>query len=268
MTYRVKYINIYYMPYINENNHLPKYIQIRDWLYGMIERGKIQVGSRIPTESSLAEEFNVNRMTVRKALEGLIENRMIERRRGKGSILISAKPQKFVYELKNISSFDDDMHALGLNPRTKTLDVTVLDNVPEIARRLDLIDDTRVIFTLRVKYAGDVPVLIERSYLPYREFKELLNMDLDGTLYHMLVEKFNVELHHSEQVFSSVAASARERSMFKAAEGEQCLPCIKMESVVYDPNNIPIEVLHSLYRSDYYKFRIHSGEYLFQKHLH
>jgi GntR family transcriptional regulator len=253
------------MPLIDKNSQIPKYLQIRNWLYGMIERGKIPVGGKIPTEADLAKDFNVNRMTVRKALEGLLENRMIERERGKGSILISAKPQNFVYELKNIRSFDDDMYDLGLKPHTKNLEKKVLDDRPDIAKQLCLLDDQRIIYTLRVKYAGDVPVLIERSYLPYYEFKEILDMDLGGALYHLLVEEFNVELHHAEQYFSSTVATPREKEIFKVPDPDTCFPCIKMESLMSDPNNIPIEVLHSIYRGDFYKFKIHSGEYLFQK---
>ncbi|MCK5156818.1 MAG: GntR family transcriptional regulator, partial [Spirochaetales bacterium] len=49
---------------INENSKIPKYMQIRSWLYGMIKRGKIKIGDRLPTEEELSKNFKVNRMTV------------------------------------------------------------------------------------------------------------------------------------------------------------------------------------------------------------
>ena len=145
---------------------------------------------------------------------------------------------------------------------TKTIKVDVIEANQKIRELLELRENNKVIFTMRVKIAEKKPVLIERSYLPYDEFRELLTMNLDSSLYHLLVEKFKIVLHHSTQIFSVEIAGDEDREIFGLSEP---IPCMKLESVTYDPENIPIEVLHSLYRGDKYKFRTTSGEYLFQK---
>ncbi len=247
---------------IDQNSKIPKYLQIRSWLYGMIRRGKIIVGDKLPTEEELAERFAVNRMTVRQAIDELVVEKMIIRKRGEGSFLLSVKPRGYVYEVENISSFTDDMTSHGINPMTKTIKLDVIEANQKIKELLELRENNKVIFTLRVKMAEKEPVLIERSYLPYNEFKELLTMNLDNSLYHLLVEKFKIVLHHSTQIFSVEIAGDEDRKIFGLSEP---IPCMKLESVTYDSDNIPIEVLHSLYRGDKYKFRATSGEYLFQK---
>ncbi len=247
---------------LDPNSKLPKYVQILNWLHGMIRRGKIKIGDQIPTEEELSRMFGVNRMTVRQAMEELSIEKMIERKRGKGTFLVSTKPKDLVYKLEHISSFTDDMKALGITPRTDTRSIEVVEPTTNVRNILRLKKKDKVIHTLRVKYAEEEPVLIERSYLPHSEFKEILHMDLDGSLYHLLVENFNITLHQSTQIFSSILSSQEDTELFNL---KQSCPCIMIESVMYDPNNIPIEILYSYFRGDKYKFRVSSGKYLFQR---
>jgi len=109
--------------FLDPNSKLPKYVQILNWIHGMISRGKIKIGDQIPTEEELARMFGVNRMTVRQAIEELSIEKMIDRKRGKGTFLVSQKPRGLVYKLEHISSFTDDMKALGITPRTETRSV-------------------------------------------------------------------------------------------------------------------------------------------------
>ena len=247
---------------LNPNSKLPKHVQILNWLNGMISRGRFKVGDKIPTEQELSRMFGVNRMTVRQAMEELSVGKMIERTRGKGTYLVSSKPRDFVYKLEHISSFTDDMKALDIKPRTDTLNVEVVEPITTVRNILLLKKKDKVIYTLRVKYAEGEPVLIERSYLSHSEFRDIMEMNLDGSLYHILVEHFNITLHRSTQIFSAILSSKEDTELFRL---KRRAPCIMVESVIYDPNNIPIELLYSCYRGDRYKFRVNSGEYLFQK---
>lgn len=247
---------------IDPNSKIPKYLQIRSWIYGMIRRGKIRVGDKLQTEEEMAAYFGVNRMTVRQALDELTVEKMIVRKRGEGTFLLSDKPRDYVYGLDNITSFTDDMLGHGVSPVTKTLKTTVIRAAPDIQEMLELSEGSKVIFTLRVKLADNEPVLIEKSYLPYDEFKDILYMDLNKSLYHLLVDKFEIVLHHSTQIFSAVIVGEEDQEIFGM---KVPTPCIKLESITYDPEDIPIEVLKSLYRGDKYKFKAVSGEYIFQK---
>jgi len=138
----------------------------------------------------------------------------------------------------------------------------VVEPNPNIRNILGLKKTDRVIYTLRIKYAEEEPVLIEKSYLPHSEFSDILDMNLDVSLYHILVEHFDITLHHSTQIFGAILSSKEDTELFNL---QRRCPCIMVESTIYDLNNIPIEVLYSYFRGDRYKFRVSSGEYLFQK---
>lgn len=245
--------------FIQYDNGIPKYVQINKWLRGMIERGKIKDGEKIPTEVELAAKFGVNRMTVRKALDALVAEKMLVRRRGQGTFLISKKPRELIYQLKNITSFNDDMLVHDVKPAYQTLAMKVFDANDRVCEMLNLKNDRKVIFSLRILLANDDPVLIEKSHLPYSEFHEILGMDLNKTLYSLLTDRFNIHLHHATQTITSALSNEEETRLFKISSPT---PCINMETIIYDDNNIPVEALFACYRGDKYKFKFSAREYV------
>ena len=98
--------------------------------------------------------------------------------------------------------------------------------------------------------------------LPYNDFSEILDMKIEGSLYHILVDKFNIKLDHSTHTLSSSITGREERDLFNI---DKDVSCMMVESVTYDPGNIPVEVLYTCFRGDKFKFRIESGRYIYQK---
>src|SRR6056297_733766 len=62
---------------LDDTNHVPKYVQIQNWLQAMIRRGRIKKGDQLPTEEELAKMFSVNRMTVRQAIDSFVMQKMV-----------------------------------------------------------------------------------------------------------------------------------------------------------------------------------------------
>lgn len=207
----------------------------------------------------LAERFNVNRMTVRKALEKLVVEEMVVRKKGQGTYLVSKTPKGFVYSLDITTGFFKDIRNYGLRPSSKTLKVEVVDAGERIAVLLDLNKDIRVILMTRIFYANDEPLMIEKNYMSYSEFKDLIQMDLSGLRYPVLKEKFNIVPHHANQTFTAVICDEEAMNLFGFFTPQAC---VELEFVVCDASNVPIEVGYYLYRGDRYRFNINSIEYL------
>ena len=238
---------------------IPKYLQIQQWLRTMIDRGEIRRGDKLPTEAELSHMFAVNRMTVRKAMDFLVVDAMVIRRPGKGTFLVSEKPKDLVYTLKNITSFVDYMQSSGFQPTYQAIEVKVVQTVGQVNKLLKLKNDQRAIYSLRVLHANDEPVLIEKSYLPYLKFKDILDMDFNTTLYQILTEKFDITLDYATQCLTAVLSGEEETRMFGLS---QPCPCMKMETVLYDSGKSPVEALFACYRGDKYKFRFKAGHYI------
>jgi GntR family transcriptional regulator len=245
------------------NNSIPKYVQIHTYLEGLIKRGRIKVGDQLPTEEKIAADFKVNRMTVRQAIDEFVVKKMVIRERGRGSFLIRNSPEEYVWHFNNITSFTDSMLDAGIKSDSENIHIDVIDADDRVCELLGLAgSDRKVIHTLRGKYAENEMVCYERSFLPYNDFREILDMDIEGSLYHILVEKFNIKLDHSSHTLSSSILNKEDKKLFNV---ESDISCMMVETVTYDPGNIPVEVLYTCFRGDKFKFKIESGKYIYQK---
>jgi GntR family transcriptional regulator len=237
---------------------VPKYIQISSWLTEMIQKGRYAVNDKLPSESKLSELFQVNRNTVRQAISDLVTKGLVQKKNGVGSFVLSQALTPVKYTLQHISSFTDDMTRMGIVPQTRLIHKSVVEAPPEVAEKLMLGKEKKVILTERLRLGNRIPLVIERSYLPYREYKDILKMRLTGSLYHLLTKKFHVELHRSIQTFRAITLSGKDAKLLDLPSRS---PGIFLESIIYDLRNIPVEVLHAFHRGDKYIFEVESGRY-------
>ena len=237
---------------------VPKYIQISNWLTEMIQKGRYGVHDKLPSESKLSELFRVNRNTVRQAISDLVAKGLVQKKNGIGSFVLSQPFQPVKYTLQHISSFTDDMMRMDIVPQTKLIRKSVIEAPPDVAEKLMLGKEKLVILTERLRLGNRIPLVIERSYLPHKEYKGILKMRLTGSLYHLLTKRFHVNLHRSIQTFRAFALSGKDAKLLGVPPKS---PGIFLESIIYDSKNIPIEVLHAFHRGDKYIFEVESGRY-------
>ena len=237
---------------------VPKYIQISNWLMEMILKGRYGVQEKLPSESKLSYLFRVNRNTVRQAISDLVAKEIVQKKNGVGSFVIARSLQPVKYTLQHISSFTDDMIRMSIVPQTKLINKSVIEAPSDVVEKLMLGKEKKVILTERLRLGNRIPLVIERSYLPYKEYKDILKMRLTGSLYHLLTIKFHVKLHRSHQTLRAITLSGKDAKLLGIAPRS---PGIFLESVIYDSQNIPVEVLHAFHRGDKYLFEVESGRY-------
>src|SRR5690606_23529215 len=95
---------------------LPLYSQVEQALAREIAAGERVPGDRLPSEDELAARFGVSRITIRKAVEGLVARGRLEIRRGKGTYVAEPRIRQ---ELTELSGFVEDMQALGRTPSAR-----------------------------------------------------------------------------------------------------------------------------------------------------
>jgi GntR family transcriptional regulator len=150
------------------------------------------------------------------------------------------------------------MMRMDVIPQTKLIHKSVIKAPPDVAEKLMLGKERLVILTERLRLGNHIPLVIERSYLPHKEYKGILKMRLTGSLYHLLTKRFHVNLHRSIQTFRAIALSGKDAKLLGVAPRS---PGIFLESIIYDSKNIPVEVLHAFHRGDKYIFEVESGRY-------
>ena len=140
----------------------PLYRRLQDALRRAIETSVLGPQEALPPERELASELSVSRITVRKALDGLVADGLLTRKQGAGTF-VSGRVEK---QFAKLTSFSEDMTARGRTPRSEWL-VRASGNVtPEEALTLNLSPGAPVYRFHRIRFADDLPMALEYSTIP------------------------------------------------------------------------------------------------------
>jgi GntR family transcriptional regulator len=237
---------------------LPLYLQLASRLEEQIRCGEIGIGSRLPSETALAQESGLNRNTVRQAIALLVRKGLVEKQRGVGSFVRRGDALYPVHELGRMTSFVDDFDVAGIEVDDVLLSRRQEPADPALAELLDLEAGSAIVRIERLRLANRTPFVLEQEYFPYDQFHGLLKTEIRGSLYRLLVEQFGADLHHSVQTLRAVRPP---RPVAEKLGIRGSIPCIFLESLAYTSDGRCIEVLRSYYRGDRYLFRVEAGQY-------
>jgi len=142
---------------LDESNSLPLYQQLQRALRQAIESRVLGPDDALPPERDLANEFKVSRITVRKAIDGLVSEGLLVRRQGSGTF-VSARVEK---NFSKLTSFSEDMRARGRTPHSTWLKRSIGSVTPEEALALRSSPGTPVYRFHRIRFADDSPMCVE-----------------------------------------------------------------------------------------------------------
>ncbi len=250
------------MKVVDPSNPIPKYLQISAWLKELIQTGRYIKGDKLPSEIELSKTCDVNRNTLRQAIAELVSAGLLKKEKGMGTFVSSSMPVALKHKLKSISSFRDDLSEIGITENTKVLKKSIEEAKNHVSKTLLLGANNRVVVVCRLRTGDDVPFIYEESYLPGDMFKQIMDMDLTGSMYKLLSERFNIVLSRCEQTIRAINLKGKIARILNLPENSAG---IFMESVTFDENSIPVEVLYSYYRGDKYIFEVELGRYRIQE---
>jgi GntR family transcriptional regulator len=229
------------------HNPTPIFLQISDTLRQQIERGAFQVGDTIPSEREYATQLKVSRMTVRAALDKLVNEGLLVRRHGRGTIVAAAK----ISRPAGFMSFSQDMEVRGLRPSSRVVRCTAEVADSAVAAQLDLPVGARVILLERVRMADGEPLAVERAYLPFGRFSGLLAVDwTTASLYAVLEREFGCHPSLSEETVEAVLLTAADARLLGVARNS---PALRAHRITRDDRSTPVESTDTLYRGDRYR---------------
>ncbi len=244
---------------LDKGSPIPLYVQLARRLEGLIAEGAMPVGARLPGEEELARRFQLNRHTVRHALSLLVQYGVVEKSRGVGSFVRRGRALTPVHSLDRMTSFIDDFELGSAQIEDTILSQDRLPAPPDLAAKLRLRPRSSLVRIERLRLADSTPFVLERQYYDFRAFGRLLDLDIRGSMYQLLIREFHADLHHSVQTLRAVRPPADiARRLRLPAE----TPCMFLESIAFDSDDHPLELLQSYYRGDRYTFRVESGRYL------
>lgn len=225
----------------------PVYIQIHNQIKKDIEAGVWAVGDRIPSERELALEFNVSRMTLRQAVQTLVEEGILERQVGAGTFVARKKVQE---KMTGVTSFTELMKEQGKKPSSRT--VSYLVTTPSLSEmeRLKLKDDEKVLRMERIRYADEVPICFEVATLPYNLVKDYERNQITTSLYRTLEERGR-KIGHAQQSVSAQVASERIAEYLNIKRGSAIL---RLRQITELGDGTPFEYVRTQYAGDKFEF--------------
>lgn len=233
---------------LNINDMAPRYMQIIQYFVDKIDRGVLNNGDKLPTEVEICKIFSVSRITARQALNELANAGYIVKKQGIGSYV----KKKMKMQLNSLQGFSEEMISKGLVPRSELQSIEVCSPSVEVAEKLKIDMSIKVYSICRLRYANDIALSLENSYIPFFQCPGIEHYDLTGSLYKVLYENYGISLKKANQ---SIEAGFIDKKVAKLLDVKPNTQALIIERVTYYKEK-PFEYVKSVYRGDKYKFYV------------
>ena len=233
-------------PAIDRGPGSTRHGQIEEWLAEAIAAGRLAPGDRLPTEHDLAAWLGVSRMTLRHALATLARRGLVERAVGRNGGTFVAEG-KLEQDRTRLSGFSEQLRRHGMVAGARVLSATQRPAGPAVAAALGAAEGDPVYEIRRVRLGNGRPIAVEHSMFPAASFPGLLGCRLDGSLYELLDEKYQLRPYRARESLEPVIAGVREAETLEVGEGA---PLMLVERIAYAADGQPVEFARDLFRGD------------------
>jgi DNA-binding GntR family transcriptional regulator len=234
---------------LDRNSPIPLYFQIAENLKQAIEDGTLKPGERLDNELDLTERLGVSRPTVRQAVQRLVEQGLVVRRRGLGTVVVVPRILRSVA----LTSLYDDLSADHRHPATTVLAASEIEADDELASVLALPVGAPVLSVERLRLADGTPLAIMHNYLPAGLLNGREEDALEKTGLYELLRSQGVELRAGQQIIGARHATAREAKLLQVPRAATVLT---MTRTTFDSAGLPVEHGSHAYLADRYSFKM------------
>jgi GntR family transcriptional regulator len=222
-----------------------RYREIASYLSDLVSKSR--PGDRLPSDADLCRRFGVSRMTARQAVQLLVNEGRVERRRGQGTFVATPR---IPHVLGSPLSFTASMQRRGLRASSVILQFGRIDPSPEDTATLALEPGERPILLERLRLADGIPMAIERAVIaPFCE--QVLEEDFSNASLHAAFERLG---HIPTKALTHVSARrvrARERSLLQLPSSGVVM-CERQ--AISDQHGVPLEHTETCYAAERYEF--------------
>lgn len=240
------------MSSLSSDVRLPLYQRLRDHLAEQIANNRWRPGEAIPTEAALSAEYQLSTGTVRKAVDALVSEGILERQQGRGTFIRRPQFQSSLFRFFRFQTAAGERRV----PESRILSIEPVAAPSAVAQTLGLPLDAPVIRIVRVRLLDVQPVLAEEIWLPRNRFELLLEIDLSskGPLLYPIYE----------EVCGQVVASAEETLTAESVNDVYARllqvpvnsPVVVIERLARDYAGTPLEWRRSRGHAEHFRYRV------------
>ncbi len=238
---------------IDRSSYEPAYAQLVSILRQSMAAGILRPGDQLPSEAQLCERYGVSPMTVRRAINALVDQGLVVAEQGRGTFVKPVAMGEATFGLKNLQALLNDTQHTTVN----ILEARIVKADERVARKLDILQGERAIYIRRLLNTNGRPSLYHREYLVYDPLRPIVEAELEVTALQRLFNGTGETLlKHGDISLEATILNDEEARILQAP---QPMAAFCFEHLFYDFNDKPISWGWFIGRSDCLKFSTRVG---------
>ncbi len=231
---------------------MSKYKEIAEDIRRDILDGKYNPNEQLALEKEMCEYYNVSRITIKKAVDELVAEGLVVKRRGAGTFVKA-------FDNSDVEGFSMSKQFCGFSEtnkgkkvESKVIEFEVIHPDEEIATKLKMSCDDFVYYIIRVRYADGEPIVVEYTYMPIGVVPGIKNDILHKSIYSYIEDDLNLKIKSAHKTIRAIEATSEEKEYLCM---DKNIPILEVEQVGFLDNGQPFEYSISHHRGDKSDFR-------------
>lgn len=241
---------------VDEKSPVPLYYQLQQFMLDEIKKGRFTADNPFPTEKEWIDCTGLSRTTIRQAIENLVSENILEKRRGIGTF-IKKNVFKNTWNFERLRSFRDEVEMNGGTCATKQLSISIL-KISEKDKLFKVFNEKYKVFykLRRLRYLDNTPAIYVTTYVPQKLTPNLDKYNFnERSLFETMVKEYNINIGSAVKELHASIANAEEAELLNIKKNS---PIQVVKTRTLDIKESPIEYSVSRDRGDIslYTFRL------------
>lgn len=232
---------------------MSKYKEIAEDIRKGILDGKYNPNEQLPLEKEMCKHYDVSRITIKKAVDELVDEGLVIKRRGAGTFVKA-------FDNSDVEGFSMSKQFSGFSEtnknskvESKIIEFEVIHPNEEIAEKLKMTCDDFVYYIVRVRYCDGEARVVEYTYMPIGVIPGIKTDILHKSIYAYIEKDLNLKIKSAHKTIRAIEPTEEEREYLNL--GDKIVPILEVEQIGFLDNGQPFEYSLSHHRGDKIEFR-------------
>lgn len=231
---------------------MSKYKDIAEDIRKGILDGKYNPNEQLPLEKEMCEYYDVSRITIKKAVDELVDEGLVIKRRGAGTFVKA-------FDNSDVEGFSMSKQFSGFSEsnkdkkvESKIIKFEVIHPTDEIAMKLKMTNDDFVYYIIRARYADGEAIVIEYTYMPIGVIPGIKNDVLHKSVYSYIENTLNLKIKSAHKTIRAIGPNECDKEYLNI---DDTMPILEIEQTGFLDNGQPFEYSISHHRGDKSEFK-------------
>lgn len=231
-----------------------KYQEIANDLRGQIQSGVYKSGEQLALEREMCEHYGVSRITIKKAVDQLVKEGLVVKRRGSGTFVKSLANED-VHDISMANQFSGfSKNFAGHEVTTEVVRFDIIHPEPEIAEKLNITTDDFVYDIVRLRKVDGRPLVIEYTKMPIELIPGIKRDVLEKSIYQYIENQLHFKIQSAHRFIRALLPTEQEEKLLQIKHGT--LPILEVEQIAFLDDGRAFEYSKAHHRGDEYTFRV------------